>query len=159
MYSSNGKKYTEDQTKYVQYNMVTSDFALGDNPNNLERNTVNGTKSVVFPLNIYQGNVFPLSQYACESGPRSTEYDYLIFSERDSHPDAPSRFGYANFPNGYGSGIWPGRYCTPAACIPDTDSQPKDMAPARFYTKKYQTPFMGDHPTYSKSVIVRKLRG
>ena len=151
-------KSGDGSTNYVQYNMVSSSPRYGDMTNNLERNTVNGNKSVVFPLNIYEGQVFPLSQYACESGPRDTHYDYLIDFERDSHPDAPSRFGYAVM-YGYNYGHNPGRYNTRPECIPETDKQPKDMAPMRFYGQKYQSAFMGDHPTYTRDSIVRNLRG
>lgn len=153
------QKSGDGGTNYVQYNMVSSSPRYGDMLNNLERNTVNGNRSVVFPLNIYEGQVFPLSQYACESGPRNTLYDYLIDFERDSHPDAPSRFGYARCFNGYCSGAWPGRYNSSPQCIPETDKQPKDMAPTRFYEKQYQSAFMGDHPVYTRDSIVRNLRG
>jgi hypothetical protein len=149
---------SKPETLYVPYNLVGSYYWLGDDYKNLEKNTVNGSKSTVFPLNIYKGQVFPLSEYICESGPRDSTYDYLIDSERSQHPDAPSRFGYARCFNGYCSGHRPGRYNTNPQCIPDTDSQPRDMAPKRFYTDKYQSPFMGDTPTYSKSLISRRAK-
>jgi hypothetical protein len=122
---------------YVSYN---SPYQVGG----LDLNTVNGNKSTVFPLNIYEGSVFPLSQYVCESGPRDTRYDYLYQSERISHPDAPSRFGYSQCWNGYCTGAWPGRYNTPPGCIEATDSQPKEMAPERFYHGRFQSPWYAE---------------
>jgi len=138
-------------TNYVSYNAP-------DQVASLDMNTPNGNHAVVFPLNIYQGHPFPLSQYACDSGPRNTQYDYIYDWEKLQHPDYPSRYGYANCWNGYCSGHWPGRYNTPPGAKKCTDEQPPDMAPQRFYTGRFQSPFYPDTPAYTESRVSRYLR-
>lgn len=139
---------------YISYNSVID-------RNNLDLNTFNGNNSVIFPNNIYEGELNPLSQYVCESGPRDTRYDYLYNLERMSHPDHPSRFGYAECWNGYCSGHWPGRYNSSPVCREQdtTQDQPPNMAPSRFYKEdKFTSPFYSDSPAYTVSRISRQLR-
>lgn len=71
------------------------------------------------------------SRSICEEG-RDPETHYVLGLDRFDHPDHSSRFGYANCPNGYCSGHWPGRYNEGTACA-NNDPQPLGMAPARFY--------------------------
>lgn len=83
------------------------------------------------------------------SRPRDLETDYVIHSERDTHPQHFSRFAYPYFANGYGFGNFPGRYNTPPSCgYPPwnwqdesseypmsevSEKQPGNMAPSRLY--------------------------
>lgn len=70
---------------------------------------------------------------------RDTDIHYIMNVERADHPQHASRFGYANFPNGYGLGVQPQGFFSndkPPAC--QFDTQPPNMAPSRFYTKPYQ---------------------
>lgn len=83
---------------------------------------------------LYEGEVRSPAQYACSEG-RDPETHYILGLDRDDHPDHSSRFGYANCPNGYCSGHWPGRYNEGDACA-NNDPQPPGMAPSRFYEDK-----------------------
>nr|QBK85637.1 MAG: hypothetical protein LCMAC101_02320 [Marseillevirus LCMAC101] len=114
---------------YVQYDNKAEVEAL-----NL--NVYDGNRAVVFPRHIYAGYVIPYPDYLC-SRPRDTEIQYIIGVEREKHPDHFSRFGYARAPYGYGSGHWPGKYNETWWCG-DSDNNPKNMAPSRFYEPEYQ---------------------
>jgi hypothetical protein len=75
----------------------------------------------------------------CEAG-RDVDSHYIIGLERDSHPDHSSRFGYARCRYGYCFGHMPGKYIENDHCA-GYDPLPSDMAPERFYTEKYTSPF------------------
>ena len=135
---------------YVAYNSLSEVASL-----NL--NDTDPSQAVVYPLNIYGGETFPLSQYVCQSGPRNLDYDYLIGVERKNHPQQQSRFGYANCENGYCMGIQSRGYITPANCC--DNAQPKDMAPAKCYDARYISPFYSDSPAYAGARVAKKNRG
>ena len=96
---------------------------------------------------LYKNDPRHSAYYYCYGG-RDHETHYIINKDRDNHPDHFSRFGYARCRNGYCSGAWPGRYNASEECS-DYDPQPKDMAPARFYTEKYQGAFVARSQAYS----------
>jgi hypothetical protein len=135
------------QTTYVVYN---SDFQR----RGLDLNKVYGRRVNEFPNNLYTGEIFPLSQYVVESGPRDSKTNYLYGLERMDHPDQFSRFGYAWCPNGYCSGAWPGRYNEAPGCD-NYNEQPANMAPSRFYQGTYVSPYGAE--SYS-SVLGRIAR-
>lgn len=136
---------------------------------NLDQNTViaggllSGThdptqRVTVFPGRIYAAEAFPVSQYVCQSGPRDTHTDYLYRFERFDHPQTFSRFGYADCDNGYCTGNWSRGYKTPGSCFDTPD--PAGMAPPRFYTPDYHSPFVADSSIYNASRDIRlALRG
>jgi len=127
-------------TSYVIYNSP-------EEVEDLDQNVPKNKHVTVFPVGIYDGPVYPLSQYVAQSGPRNTVYDYLYNAERYDHPPTPSRFGYAAHANGYGVGSWsPGFYNTPACCT--GDEIPKNMAPAKYYEDRFRTPYYTDSPAY-----------
>ncbi|MDB4769409.1 hypothetical protein OAG24_00440 [bacterium] len=97
----------------------------------LDRNTFNPGRTVIFPKGLYAGDVIPDPHYLCNR-PRDTDFNYIIGVERERHPDHYSRFGYARNFYGYASGHWPGRYQEDRECACE-DYNPPDTAPARFY--------------------------
>lgn len=77
----------------------------------------------------YKNTVYPPlpAQYICSEN-RNIPTHYIYGREITSHPDFPSRFGFAHCPNGYCSGQHPGRYATSLACYFD-DYDPPGMNP------------------------------
>jgi hypothetical protein len=133
---------------YITYNSISD-------VRSLDLNTADGNIATEFPYHIYDGETFPISQYLCESGPRDTRYNYIYNTERMEHPDFFSRFAYGYCDNGYCSGHWNGRYNTPGVCFSETDKQPKNMAPSRFYEPHFQSALSCDHPAYDLAEIYR----
>ena len=109
----------------------------------LDRNVWNATAGTIADgvtgRHLYKHDPRHPAYYTCFGG-RDKETHYIIDVERDHHPDHSSRFGYARCPNGYCSGHWPGRYISSDFCSA-CDPQPLNMAPARFYSGQYQSPF------------------
>lgn len=124
----------------------------------LDRNTYDASRAVVFPRHLYSGNVVPDPHYLCDR-PRDTELNYIIGVERENHPDHYSRFGYARNFYGYSSGHWPGRYqedrectcskyqdyssqdcskCSQHSSQSCSDFNPPGMAPERFYLPTFE---------------------
>ena len=143
--SSKGKQ------NYVQYDNEMEVAAL-----NL--NVYDGNRAVVFPRHIYSGYVVPAPDFAC-SRPRDTQTRYIFPVERDKHPLHFARFGYARAPYGYGTGHWPGRYNGSVWCG-QSNSQPENMAPARFYSPEQTGWFSSESEgdameQYGKNVLMR----
>jgi len=125
-----------------------------------DRNTVPRKCASEFPRRIYAKEPFNPShcqplQYDCQNYPRDKTIDYFFGTERTVHPDHFSRFGYPWCPNGYCVGNFPGRYNTPEAFQWQTNVQPPDMAPERFYHGKYIDPNYVASDAYIQSFETR----
>lgn len=123
----------KSQTNYVVYNSPQQVKELDRN------NVYDKSRIVTFPGRIYAGEAFPDSQYICQSGPRSTNTNYLMYLERYQHPDTFSRFSYGDCPFGYCNGNYSRGYSVPPSCF--REEEPIDMAPPKYYEEKYLDPF------------------
>lgn len=87
-------------------------------------------------------NAGPGRPYPCQPYYRDKTIDYFFPTERPTgkHPDHFSRFAYPWCDNGYCTANFPGRYNTPLAFQWQSNMQPQDMAPDRFYSKEFQDP-------------------
>lgn len=132
---------------YVRYGDPVERRALDQN------NPTDRDRIVVFPGRIYAGEAFPMSQYVCASGPRDTNTNYLFRLERQQHPDHFSLFGYAEMPNGYGTGSYSRGYNTPPACW--DEPEPDGMAPARFYADYFHDPYNVRSAAYNRDLATR----
>lgn len=94
-------------------------------------------------------------QYTCPNGPRDPSIDYFFPTEVETHPPHFSRFAYPWCPNGYCVGNHPGRYNTPEAFRWQTEVQPEDMAPSRFYKGKHVDPNYVSSDAYNNSILIR----
>lgn len=97
--------------------------------------------------------------------PRDTSIDYIMYLSKDSngktiesHPEHFSRFGYPWFPNGYGTGNFPGRYNTPPSMMWMSNMWPEDMAPKRFYEGKHRDPNYCNSEAYINAKQARSNR-
>jgi len=129
---------------------------------NLNKNLVAVDNASQYPRRLYKNEPFNQSkcqplQYTCPAGPRDTEIDYFMFVDKRTHPAHPSRFANPWCENGYCTGNHPGRYNTPPAFMWQTDQQPPNMAPSRFYSGKYIDPNYCSSPAYENSAIIRGL--
>ena len=142
-------------TAYIFYNSPQS-------VKSIDRNKVRG-KITEFPRGLYVGeslNPSKCQPFGCSGAGgvagyvRDPEIDYFFGTEKTQHPAHFSRFGYAWCPNGYCTGNHPGRYNTPPGEV-DFNSQPKGMAPERFYSDTELDPFYTLSPAYIDSFNAR----
>jgi len=121
---------------YIIYNDKDEVFDLDKNVWNIDaEGLIRGASG----RHLYQDEPRHPAYSVCFEG-RDLGSHYILGVERDDHPDHSSRFGYARCQYGYCSGHFPGKYIESDACS-EYDAQPKDCAPARFYTDAYQGPY------------------
>lgn len=142
-----------DSTSYSYYNSYGS-------IKNLNKNIVPVAAASQFPRRLYSSEPFNQSrcqplQYDCPAGPRDVDIDYFLVTERETHPPYPSRFANPWCPNGYCVGNMPGRYNTAPAFRWQTNQQPVNTAPARFYSGKHVDENYVSSPAYENSAFVR----
>lgn len=148
----------------------------------IDQNKVSVNNTSQFPRDIYKKESFnpgknqPLRFYG-QDYPDDKRVDYLIpkdlytiskirqhenkqyNSGHSIHPPYFSRFGYSDFPNGYGVANHPGRYNTPVGQQQETSRDPPNMAPKRFYEEeRYLDPTWVDSPAYRESRLLRGLK-
>jgi hypothetical protein len=128
---------------------------------NDDRNAVYGPKSL-FPRRFYKAEPFNSSRdypgtaiKICQGNPCDDKIDYMYPTQRSQHPDMFSRFGYPWCENGYCIGNHPGRYNTPPAFQWQSNLQPPDMAPQRFYEGRFADYNYSSSDAYNGSAYVR----
>lgn len=142
---------------------MTTAYAFYESKGSLakqNKNVIMSDKVSEFPKNIYAKEPLNPSKCqptrgVCQDYVRDRSIDYFFGTERTTHPDHFSRFGYPWCPNGYCVGNHPGRYNTPQAFRWQTSVQPVDVAPERFYHGKYVDPNYVASDAYIQSFETR----
>ena len=127
----------------------------------LDTNKVALKDASEYPRALYKAQPFnptktqPM-QYIAMTGPKDKEIDYILFKDRNTHPDHFARFGYPWCPNGYCTANHPGRYNTPPGMMWQTNAQPQGMAPQRFYEGQLIDPNYVSSPAYNDAFETRQ---
>jgi len=90
-------------------------FRKREEVDGLDINRIDKCDISVFPGGIYERQPVNAAHYICDR--LDNKYDYLIDVERTDHPWHFSRFSYADCPNGYCLGQFPGRFVTSQKCV------------------------------------------
>lgn len=139
---------------YVTYNLKSSVDKLDLNRVYVTPNLSNVS---VYPRYIYSKNVFPEAEYLCHSGPRDLSSNFLYGNEKFVHEDHQERFSYDNGLFFQSPPLFVGKYQTSPYCWKETDAQPPNLAPERFYKFPYTSAYFIDSKIYNEQ-LAHKIR-